>query len=658
MSNRLINETSPYLLQHAQNPVDWYPWGEAAFTKAKLEDKPVFLSIGYSSCHYCHLMEEESFENKEVAQILNRYFVAIKVDREERPDIDSVYMEVCTSLTGSGGWPLTIIMSPQQQPFFAATYIPRENSMGRMGLKSLLLSLADMWKNERGRLLNTAKEISSFIMQPQKLAGIKADESFLKSAVEQLYRSYDEEFGGFGTAPKFPAPQNLIFLLRYAKLSGDKYARTVAERTLQQMYRGGIFDHIGGGFCRYSTDREWLAPHFEKTLYDNALLAYAYTEAWQEGHLPLYKEVAERTLDYCLRELHCPEGGFYCSQDADSEGVEGKFYLFTPEEVEELLGHEDGKHFCECYDILKEGNFHGKNIPNLLINQRWRILPEGYDKFWEKLREYRAKRSKLFTDRKILTSWNGLMLMALSKAAKAFNSSRYLSAAQELAEFLLTKDESLNKLSACMTEGKCSVAAMLDDYVFMALGLMELSQISFTPGILKAVNELAQLVCDNFSDPKGGYFMTSSRAEALIKRPKELFDGALPCGNSGAAVLFDLLFRMSGQFKWKKLLDRQLEAICSHSEKYPAGPAYGLCALLSVVYPTQELICVCEDIPEALELILKQYSPEMTVLIKSPELKEEIEAFAPFTKELGLKDDKATLYLCSGGKCGLPINVE
>ncbi len=663
MSNRLINETSPYLLQHAENPVNWYPWGLDAFTKAKLEDKPIFLSIGYSSCHYCHLMAHESFEDAQVAEILNRYYVPVKVDREERPDIDSVYMEVCTSLTGSGGWPLTIIMSPEQLPFFAGTYIPKDNSMGRMGLTSLLVSLADMWKNQRSKLLNTAGEVSRFLLSSGTAGSAKADDRFLKSAVEQLYRSYDEEFGGFGTAPKFPAAHNLIFLMRYAKLSGDKYARTISERTLQQMYRGGIFDHIGGGFCRYSTDREWLAPHFEKTLYDNAMLAYAYTEAWQEGHLPLYKEIAEKTLDYCLRELHCPDGGFYCAQDADSDGEEGKFYLFTPDEVENVLGSDTGRHFCECYDILKEGNFHGRNIPNLLINQRWRILPEGYDQLCEKLRNYRTQRCALFTDKKILTSWNGLMLMALAKAARAFNSSRYLSAAEELAEFLLSKDAGAKEcgfenLTACMIDGKAKIPANLDDYAFTALGLMELSQICYAPGILKSAKALAEQIEAHFSDPKGGYFLSSDSAEVLIKRPKDLHDGAMPCGNSAAAVLFDLLFRMTGEFKWKKLLERQLNVICSHSESYPAGSTYALCALLSSCYPTQELVCVCSDIPEALDIILNQYSPELSILVKTPEIKDEIEAFAPFTADLEMKNSKSTFYLCSGGKCGLPINVD
>lgn len=659
MSNRLVNESSPYLLQHAENPVDWYPWGEKAFLKAEKEDKPIFLSIGYFSCHWCHVMKKESFEDEKLAGILNKYFVAVKVDREERPDIDSVYMEVCTALTGSGGWPMTVIMTHEQEPFFAGTYIPRDNRMGQMGLMSLLLSVADMWKNSRAKLLKTAGEVKSFIQSPGKTGNVEPDEAFLKSAAEQLYNSYDAEYGGFGTAPKFPTPHNLIFLLRYSKLSGDKKAREIAEHSLQQMYRGGIYDHIGGGFCRYSTDREWLAPHFEKTLYDNALLALCYTEAYQEGRLALYKQAAESTLDYCLRELRSEEGGFYCSQDADSEGIEGKYYLFSPEEVADVLGAVEGKHFCECYDILKEGNFQGRSIPNLLINQRWRLLPEGYDEYREKLRQYRMERSELKTDKKQLGSWNGLMLMALARAARAFNSSRYLSAAKVLADFLINKDGGdFENLSACRINGKNSIPAKLDDYAFIALGLIELSQIYYSPGILSAAKALAQEILKHFKDSEGGFFMTSDLSEKLIKRPKELYDNAMPSGNSATAVLFDSLWRLSGDTLWRDELDELLKTISANSEKYPAGCPFALCALMSRVYPVKEIVCASDDIPEALDTILSQYAPELSILVKNSENAQELADFAPFTRDMPLQEGKAGIYLCTGGSCGLPYVIE
>ena len=337
MSNRLQKEKSPYLRQHGENPVDWYPWGEEAFQKARREDKPVFLSIGYSTCHWCHVMAHESFEDQGIASILNEHYVSVKVDREERPDIDSVYMAACVAANGSGGWPLTAILTPEQEPFFVGTYFPRENRGGRMGLKYLLAAVAEKWKNEREELLHTASEMTAYLRREDALTQVGGAEGLPKKAAEQLLGSYDKEYGGFGWQTKFPTPHNLIFLMEAAALTGDKKPREAVEHTLRQMYRGGIYDHFGGGFCRYSTDREWLKPHFEKTLYDNALLALCYTEAWQDGHMALWRQVAEDTLDYCLRELKGENGGFFCGQDADSNGVEGAYYLFTPEEVMRVL---------------------------------------------------------------------------------------------------------------------------------------------------------------------------------------------------------------------------------------------------------------------------------------------------------------------------------
>ena len=348
MSNSLINEKSPYLLQHAENPVDWYPWGAAAFEKARREDKPVFLSIGYSTCHWCHVMAHESFEDLQVAEVLNRYFVAVKVDREERPDVDAVYLRVCQALTGGAGWPLTIIMTPEQQPFFAGTYLPKNGVGGRIGLLQLLRAVARKWSGSREELLRAGRDATAALRAMPQTESAPLDEELLKKAAGQLAASYDAEYGGFGSAPKFPSPHNLIFLQRYAYHTGDKAAKEELENTLRQMYKGGIYDHFGGGFARYSTDREWLAPHFEKTLYDNAMLALCYTEAWQNSRMALYRQVAEATLDYCLRELRADSGGFYCGQDADSGGEEGAHYLFTPAEVKKLLGEDDGRHFCEC----------------------------------------------------------------------------------------------------------------------------------------------------------------------------------------------------------------------------------------------------------------------------------------------------------------------
>ncbi len=628
MSNRLKNEKSPYLRQHAENPVDWYPWGEEAFEKANREDKPVFLSIGYSTCHWCHVMAHESFEDPEIAAILNEHFVPVKVDREERPDVDSVYMRACISVNGSGGWPLTAILTPGQEPFFIGTYFPKESRGGRMGLKFLLTAIADKWAHDRDALLHTAKEMTAYLRQEARAWEPAGDQP--GKAAEQLMAVYDEEYGGFGRQTKFPSPHNLIFLMEYAALKGDRKPREAVERTLRQMFRGGIYDHFGGGFCRYSTDREWLKPHFEKTLYDNALLALAYTEAWQDGHMAMWRETAEQTLDYCLRELKAPDGGFYSGQDADSAGREGAYYLFTPEEVCHVLGAEAGKHFCECYDITAEGNFEGRSIPNLLLNNRWNFLPEGYEEFREKLREYRAGRMALFTDEKILAGWNGLMLMALSRAARAFEDRRYLLEAQELADFLLQNMRREGKLMARFCDGELRFDASLSDHAFIALGLLELYAVD-----------------------------TPEDGEKLLLRPKETQDGALPCGNSAACVLLGRLFRLTAKEMWRALSDAQLDFLRRSAGAAPAACCFGLTALMLSEGQGRETVAVLPDefFPDALKMILRKWSPEMSVLVKTPACAEALAAAAPFTAPMIAKDGKATYYVCTDGGCALPVSL-
>ena len=655
MSNRLIHEKSPYLRQHAENPVDWYPWGEEAFEKARREDKPVFLSIGYSTCHWCHVMAHESFEDKSVAEILNRSYVPIKVDREERPDVDSVYMQACVAANGSGGWPLTAILTPEQEPFFIGTYFPKENHAGRMGLRFLLSAIAEKWNTDRDELLHTAKEMTAYLRQEVQAGEVT--ENLPQKAAEQLLHSYDKEYGGFGWSTKFPSPHNLIFLMEYAAQKSDRKPREAVEHTMRQMYRGGIYDHFGGGFCRYSTDREWLKPHFEKTLYDNALLALAYTEAWQDGHMALWREIAEQTLDYCLRELKAPDGGFYSGQDADSAGQEGAYYLFTPEEITNVLGAEAGKHFCECYDITAEGNFQGKNIPNLLLNNRWNFLPEGYEEYREKLREYRVARLPLHTDNKILAGWNGLMLMALSRAANAFGDRRYLLEAQELAAFLLKNMRTDGRLMARLCDGELRFDGSLSDHVFCALGLLELYAADFDPQHLLDARALAG-ERDRFTDPKGGYFDTPEDGEKLILRPKETQDGALPCGNSAAAVLFDRLFRLTAEEKWRGALDRQLAFLKTAAGKYPASNCFGLTALMLAEGPGRETVAVLPDehFPDELRAILRKWSPDMAVLVKTPARAEKLSAAAPFTTSMKTKDGKATYYVCTDGACALPVS--
>lgn len=657
MSNSLIKEKSPYLRQHAENPVDWLPWGEEAFYRAGHEDKPIFLSIGYSTCHWCHVMAHESFEDKQVAALLNRYYIPVKVDREERPDVDSVYMKVCQALTGSGGWPLTIIMTPEKLPFFAGTYIPKKSRGGQAGLIPLLGAIAAKWDRDRDSLLNTAGEISSFLAREQSYSPAEPGEDKLKAAAGQLAASYDKEYGGFGAAPKFPSPHDLLFLLRLSHFTGDKEQRRMVDNSLRQMYRGGIFDHFGGGFSRYSTDREWLAPHFEKTLYDNALLSFLYTEAWQDGHIALYRDVAESTLDYCLRELKAEGGGFFSAQDADSEGVEGAYYLFTPTEVKSVLGEDAGRHFCNCYDITEEGNFHGKSIPNLLLNNRWSFVPEGYDEYREKLRIYREERLPLFTDDKILSGWNGLMLMALSRAAWAFNDRRYLMEAQELAAFMAEKLYEGGRLKARLCGGELRFEAQLDDYAFYALGLLELYRADFKAGHIASAQALAGQLLEDFADEKGGFFRTSRGAEKLFIRPKEVYDGALPSGNSAAALLFEELFRLTGKELWREAAEKQLGYICSACARVPAGCAFGYLAMLRYVYGGRELVCALPsgELAESFKAVLGRYAPELTVLVKDPENGDLLSQLAPFTADMQPQKGKAACYICQNGACSLPV---
>ncbi len=656
MSNRLQYEKSPYLRQHAENPVDWYPWGKEAFEKAEREDKPVFLSIGYATCHWCHVMAHESFEDPEIAAILNEHYVPVKVDREERPDVDSVYMRACIAANGSGGWPLTAILTPEQEPFFIGTYFPKESRGGLMGLRLLLTNIAESWRTRREELTQTAEAMRDWLRREVQPAESR-EENLPQKAAEQLMAVYDEEYGGFGRAPKFPTPHNLIFLMEYARAAEDGKPRAAVEQTLRQMLRGGIYDQFGGGFCRYSTDREWLKPHFEKTLYDNALMALCLTQAWQDGHMARWRDAAEKTLDYCLRELKAPGGGFYSGQDADSEGQEGAYYLFTPAEVADVLGAEAGRHFCECYDITAEGNFEGKSIPNLLLNNRWNFVPEGYEEYREKLREYRAARMPLFTDTKILAGWNGLLLMALARAAHAFKDRRYLLEAQELADFLLQNMRRDGKLMARLCDGELRFDASLSDHAFVALGLLELYAADFDPRHILDALGLASELPARFADPKGGYFDTPSDGEKLLLRPKETQDGALPCGNSAAARLFERLFRLTAEESWRALSEKQLAFVKSAAGEAPAGCCAGLSALLFTGKGAREIALVLptEEIPEQGRAVVDAWQPDLSVLLKTPSRAALLAEAAPFTAAMEAKDGRPSAYVCENGTCSLPV---
>ena len=545
--NRLIEQKSPYLLQHAHNPVDWYPWGNEAFARARSQDKPIFLSIGYSTCHWCHVMERQSFENEQVAGQLNQDFVSIKVDREERPDIDHIYMQVCQILTGSGGWPLTIVMTPEGRPFYAATYIPPYSQGGMTGLMDLLPRLAGLWKKDRDKVLQTGQEITQWMQKAaQADTSGQLTEEVLHQAFRNLTRTFDSEYGGFGSAPKFPTPTNLMFLLQYHQRFKNTQALEMAEKTLISMYQGGIYDHIGFGFARYSTDRKWLVPHFEKMLYDNALLAIAYLEAFQVTGQEFYRQVAEDIFTYILRDMTSPQGGFYSAEDADSEGEEGRYYGWEREEVISILGPAAAR-FGEVYDITAGGNFEGRSIPNL-IGQSNSLEPRTlFAEERGQLLAAREKRIKPFKDDKILTTWNGLMIAALGLGGRLLQNDRYLAAAQKAADFVLTNlRRGDGRLLSRYRDGEANFNGYAADYAYLIWGLLELYEAGQKPRYLQAAGELNQQLAELFWDQdRGGLFFYGSDSEPLLVRPKESYDSVMPSDNAVAAMNFLRLGRLA-----------------------------------------------------------------------------------------------------------------
>ena len=662
-SNRLINEKSPYLIQHAYNPINWYPWGEEAFEDAKKEDKPIFLSIGYSTCHWCHVMAHESFEDENVAAILNKFFISIKLDREERPDVDSVYMTVCQALTGSGGWPLTIIMTPNQKPFFAGTYFPKTSRYGMPGLIEILESVATQWKNSKEKLINSSdnilKELGKFFVSESN--DTKLSEKNLKNGYNQLLKSFDIKYGGFSPAPKFPTPHKLMFLLRYYKMYDETNALEMVETTLGSMYRGGLFDHIGYGFSRYSTDDKYLVPHFEKMLYDNALLVIAYLEAYEITKNPLYKDISIKSLEYVFRELTSNEGGFYCAQDADSEGEEGKYYVFTPDEIKIILGEEDGNYFNEYYDITDEGNFEGKSIPNLIKNSNYNKKDEKIDVLAQNILDYRNERYSLHKDDKILTSWNGLMIAALSKAYKVLEDEKYLEYAKKAVDFIYNNlVDSKGRLFARYREKESKHKAILDDYAFLTYGLIELYESSYEILYLKKSIDLTEAMIDLFFDEKNaGFFLYGKDSEKLIARPKELFDGAIPSGNSVAAYNLIRLARITGKSLFEEISKDVLDYIAGSIISEEINHSFFLIASSFALNKTKELICVIKDESEKEKIkdtLSDMQAFNLTVIIKNEENSSELEELIPSTKDYTLKDNKATYYLCEGNSCFPPTN--
>ncbi len=650
VGNQLRNEKSPYLLQHAENPVAWRPWGAAALEEARREDKPIFLSIGYSTCHWCHVMARESFRSEAVAAVLNRYFIPVKVDREERPDVDAVYMAACIAMNGSGGWPLTLLLTPEQKPFWAGTYLPRE------GLLELLEQAARSWRENRAGLTAVGERLTEHLRREAPVQPGPPGRALVRAGAALFARSFDSPWGGFGQAPKFPAAHNLIFLLRYARLTGDTRAGEMAEQTLEHMYRGGLFDHVGGGFSRYATDRRWLVPHFEKMLYDNALLALAYTEGYRQTRRGYLREVACRTLNYVLGELTDPMGGFYCGQDADSDGVEGKYYVFSPEEVARALGPEDGARFCRRYGIGAEGNFEGKSIPNLLEEDAWE--QEGDRALRGRMYAYRKSRGRLHRDDKVLTAWNGLMIGSLAQAGLFLEEPRYLEAAERAAGFLeehLT--DGSGRLLARWREGEAAHPGKLEDYGFYAWGLLELYGATFRAPWLERAAALGEALLTDFFDwEQGGFYPYGKDGEQLITRTKGVYDGAMPSGNGMGALVLSRLARLTGEERWKRASERQLAYLAGAIQDYPAGHSVTLLALLEELWPTAELVCAAKELPEALPAFLRS-KPwfGLTVLVKTPENQERLAAVAPFTAAYPIPAEGARYYLCRGKTCASPV---
>ena len=592
MKNHLKNQTSPYLLQHAENPVDWYPWGEEAFRRAEEEDKPVFLSIGYSTCHWCHVMAHESFEDPEIARILNRAFVSVKVDREERPDIDSIYMAACQAFTGSGGWPTSIFMTAGKKPFFAGTYFPKTARYGSIGFKDLLLLIEQKWEREREGLLRSADEITALLRQRSHgQPPARSGEALLEDAMEWYRENFDPAFGGFGPAPKFPTPHNLLFLMQQYEKRGNRSALEMAETTLQRMYAGGLFDHIGYGFYRYSTDRFYLVPHFEKMLYDNALLILAYCRAHELTARPLYLEIAEKTASYIFREMTDPDGGFYSAQDADSQGEEGKYYVFTPEEITRLLGQRDGAAFCERFGVTEAGNFEGKSIPNLLQAEE---LEDGrLDPLLPVLRAYRRGRAPLHTDDKILASWNALMIAALCRLYRRSGNPEYLKAAKRARDFMESRLCRQDTLYVSFRAGRPGAPGFLDEYANYIFALLALYDATLERAFLDRAAQLAGKAVEQYYDwEAGGFYLSGPENETLFFRPKESYDGALPSGNTMMAWNLVRLNALVPEAAPESLVEKQLSYLAGESRPYPAGSSVFLMALSDFLEPPLQVTIV------------------------------------------------------------------
>ncbi|MDZ7756649.1 thioredoxin domain-containing protein [Rhodohalobacter sp.] len=671
--NRLAHEKSPYLLQHAENPVDWYPWGEEAFEKAKKENKPVFLSIGYATCHWCHVMAHESFEDEEVAKLMNDAFINIKVDREERPDIDNTYMTVCQMLTGQGGWPLTIIMTPDKEPFFAATYLPKSSMQGRIGMLDLVPQIKNAWQNDQKRINDAVQRIKEGFSKSLQLGQSKQalPGQITQEAFQNLKDRFDPDYGGFGGSPKFPSPHNLLFLADYARIHESDQAKEMVHKTLLQMRLGGLWDHIGKGFHRYSTDREWLLPHFEKMLYDQATLLMAYAEGWKLTGESLFKETALDIVTYVESQLQSPEGLFYSAEDADSEGEEGKFYVWSREEIDSILSNEESELFCTHYNIRAEGNFldestrqrTGKNIPHL-SHSLSDAEEEKLAEIRQKLNKKREKRIRPQLDDKILTDWNGLMIAALAKAGVLLQNQKLIQKAETAFNQLLKlcKTDSSTLLHR-IKDGEAAIEGMADDYAFLIRGALELYNATFNPDYLSEAVELQRTFTEHFADQThGGFYYTAENAEELLGRQKEIYDGAIPSSNSVAVLNGYQLSRLTGETEFEQQSDKIITAFSDQISDAPAGYTYALYAHQLMQQPSHEIVITAKTINEQtnelIETARSSSGPGSVILVKTANQSELLSSIAPFTESYPVVE-KPAVYVCSNFSCQAPVyNAE
>ncbi|MDT8300317.1 MAG: thioredoxin domain-containing protein [Sedimentisphaerales bacterium] len=672
-TNRLINETSPYLLQHAHNPVDWYPWGKEAFERAKKEDKPVFLSIGYSTCHWCHVMERESFENEQIAEIMNKHFICIKVDREHRPDVDGIYMNAVQMMTGSGGWPLSVFLTPDGKPFYGGTYFPPKDIYGRPGFERVLLSIADAWKKKRQEVADSSDKISEVLASltgPTEKETLSAD--MLQSGADYFKATFDAVNGGFGPAPKFPQPTNLSMLLSYWHRTNDTQALQMVEKTLDVMAKGGIYDHIGGGIHRYATDGRWLVPHFEKMLYDQALVSKVYLQAYQATGNKKYATTAREIFDYVLRDMTDPDGGFYSAEDADSEGKEGMFYVWDLKQIKSILDKDEAEIFAAYYGITEKGNFEeDKTILNITTSMAQ--LEEKFQKDQTAIMNIlansrsevfnaRAKRIRPHRDDKIITAWNGLMISSMSYGGAVLKEEKYIKAAEQAANFTLNAMHNKGRLMRYYRQGKAVELAFLDDYAFTILGFLDLYGASFETKWLINAKMLAEEMIKLFADnEQGGFFLTGKDSEKLIARIKPSTDGVIPSGNSAAAVALLKLGKLTMNQYFTEQGSKVLESFSQQLKQSSGYSSEMLSALNFLLGPTQEIVIAgnpdATDTQQMLELIHGKFLPNAVILLHQQKNGDSsIDKTIPFIKNLTAIEGKATAYVCENYACNRPVN--